>query len=53
MFQVILSIYIDITKLCSKNLIFYKDTYNKVMDGSITWNLHMYYPKTVKNVFLL
>lgn len=50
MFQVILSKYIDIPKLCSENVIFYKDTYKKVMDGithSITWNLHMYYPKTV------
>lgn len=30
MFQVILSKYIDIPKLCSKNVIFYKDTYNKL-----------------------
>lgn len=32
MFQVILSKYIDIPKLCSKNVIFYKNTYNEVMD---------------------
>lgn len=41
MFQVILSKYIDIPKLCSKIVIFYNnDTYNKVMDGSthsMTW----------------
>lgn len=37
MFQVILSKYIDIPKLCSKNVIFYKDTYNKY-----GWNYAQY-----------